>query len=65
LEDLKRRFESSKGKERNRNSVENEVSEIILKKFRSAIKYEIYEAPEGKKKYQLKFWIDEENEKKV
>ena len=64
LQDLQRRLESSKGKERNRSSVENEVSEIILKKFRTVIKYEIIEAPEGKKKPQLKFWVDEENEKR-
>ena len=64
LEDLQRRLESIKGKERNRSSVEREVAEIILKKYSSIIKYEIIEAPEGKKKPQLKFWIDEENEKK-
>ena len=45
LEDLRRRLESSKGKEENRSSVENEVAGIILKKFRSVIKYEIIEAP--------------------
>ncbi|PAV13052.1 hypothetical protein ASJ81_04640 [Methanosarcina spelaei] len=62
---MQRRLESSKGKERNRSSVENEVSEIILKKFRSVIKYEIIEAPEGKKTSQLRFWVDEENKKSV
>jgi transposase len=35
-----------------------------LKKFSSAIKYEIIEGPEEQKKPQLKFWIDNENEKK-
>ena len=64
LEDLQRRLESSKGKARIRSSVEREVADIILKKYRSVIKYEIFEAPEGKKKPQLRFWIDEENEKK-
>jgi len=64
LEDLQRRLESSKGKERNRSSVEREVAGINLKKFSSIIKYEIIEAPKGKKKPQLKFWIDEENEKR-
>lgn len=64
LEDLRRRLESSKGKERNRSSVEREVAGIILKKYSSIIKYEIIEALEGKKKPQLKFWLDEENEKK-
>jgi transposase len=64
LEDLQRRLESCKGKERNRSSVERDVAGIILKKLSSVIKYEIIEAPEGKKKPQLKFWIDEENEKK-
>jgi transposase len=64
LEDLRRRLESSKGKERNRSSVEREVAGLILKKYSSIIKYEIIEAPEVQKKPQLKFWIDEENEKK-
>ena len=64
LEDLQRRLESSKGKERNRSSVEREVAGIILKKYSSVIKYEIIEASEGKKKPQLKFWIDEDNEKR-
>jgi len=64
LEDLQRRLESSKGKERNRSSVEREVAGLILKKYSSIIKYEIIEAPEVQKKPQLKFWIDEENEKK-
>ena len=64
LEDLERRLESSKGKARIRSSVEREVADIILKKYRSVIKYEIFEVPEGKKKPQLRFWIDEENEKK-
>ena len=64
LEDLRRRLESSKGKERNRSSVKREVAGIILKKYSSIIKYEIIEAPEVQKKPQLKFWIDEENEKK-
>jgi len=50
LEDLQRRLESSKGKARIRSSVEREVADIILKKYRSVIKYEIFEAPEGKKK---------------
>jgi transposase len=64
LEDLQRRLESSKGKGRNRSSVEREVAGLILKKYSSIIKYEIIEAPEVQKKPQLKFWIDEENEKK-
>ena len=50
LEDLQRRLESSKGKSRIRGSVEREIADIILKKYRSVIKYEIFEAPEGKKK---------------
>ncbi|AAM05845.1 predicted protein [Methanosarcina acetivorans C2A] len=64
LEEFRKRLESSKGKERNRSSVEHDLEGIILKKYSSIIKYEIIDALEGKKKPQLKFWIDEENEKK-
>src|SRR5665647_751676 len=38
LEDLQRRLESCKGKERNRSSVERDVAGIILKKLSSVIK---------------------------
>lgn len=64
LEDLKRRLDSNKGKERSMNSVASEVSDIILKKFRSVIKYEIIEPSEGKKKPHMRFWIDEESERR-
>jgi len=64
LEDLKRRLDSNKGKARSRSSVEREVAKIILKKYTSVIKYEIIDVQEGKKKPLLRFWIDEEIEKK-
>jgi transposase len=64
LEDLQRRLESNKGKVRSRSSVENEIADIIMKKYRSVVKYEITDALEGQKKPQLKFWIDVENENK-
>ncbi|MDD3248739.1 MAG: IS1634 family transposase [Methanosarcina sp.] len=64
LEDLQRRLESNRGKARNRSSVEKEVADIIIKKYRGVVKYEITDVPEGRKKPQLKFWIDEENENK-
>ena len=64
LEDLQKRLESNRGKARNRSSVEKEVADIIIKKYRTVVKYEITDVPEGKKKPQLKFWIDEENENK-
>ncbi|AKB36049.1 Mobile element protein [Methanosarcina siciliae C2J] len=64
LENLQRRLESNKGKARSRSSVENEVADIILKKYRSVVKYEIIDARESQKKPQLKFWIDEGNENK-
>jgi len=64
LADLKRRLDSNKGKARCRSSVESEVTGIILEKYRSVIKYEIIDVQEGQKKPQLRFWVDEENEKK-
>jgi transposase len=64
LADLKRRLDSNKGKARSRSSVESEVAGKIMEKYRSVIKYEVIDVQEGQKKPQLKFWIDEENEKK-
>ena len=64
LEDLKRRLESDRGKERTKSSVEREVADIILKDFRSIIKYAITDNPEGKKKPQLTYSINIDNEKK-
>jgi len=64
LADLKRRLDSNKGKARCRSSVESEVTGIILEKYRSVIKYEIIDVQEGQKKPQLRFWVDEENDKK-
>jgi transposase len=64
LEDLQRRLKSSKGKERNRSSVEKEVASIIQRKYSSLIKYEIIDIQKGEKKPQLRFWIDEKNEQK-
>src|SRR4030042_1009059 len=62
--DLKRRLESDRGKERNKSSVEREISEIINKDFRSIIGYEVSDIPEGKKKPKLKFWTRKRSEEK-
>jgi transposase len=62
LADLKRRLESDRGKERTKSSVEREIADIILKDFRSIIKYEITENPEKKKKPQLTYEINLNNE---
>lgn len=64
LEDLKRRLQSNRGKERDKSSVEREVNGFIYKDFISVIKYEVGEIPEGMKKPGLKIWIEEEVEKK-
>jgi transposase len=64
LADLKRRLESDRGKERTKSSVEREVADIILKDFRSIIKYEITDDPERKKKPQLIYEINMDNENK-
>jgi len=68
MADLKRRLESNRGKTRSRSSVEQEVSDIILKSFRTIIGYEITDAPEGKKKPQIVYWVrrdaEEEREKR-
>ncbi len=64
LADLKQRLESDRGKKRSKSSVEREVADIILKDFRSIIKYSINDSPEGKKKPQLTYDIDLDNEKK-
>jgi transposase len=62
LEDLKRRLQSNKGKERNKSSVEREVNDIIRKDFRSIIGYKIGRKPKGKKKPTMEFWIKEKEE---
>ena len=64
MTDLKRRLESDRGKERNRSSVEREISDIIIKDFRSIIGYEVSDIPKGKKKPKIKFWTRIPNEKK-
>jgi len=64
MTDLKRRLESDRGKERNRSSVERELSDIIIKDFRSIIGYEVSDIPKGKKKPKIKFWTRIQNEKK-
>jgi transposase len=64
LDDLKRRLESDRGKERNKTSVEREVADIILKDFRSIIKTTIIDTPKEKKKPQLSYEVNLENEKK-
>jgi len=64
LADLKRRLESDKGKERNKSSVEREVGDIILKDFRSIIKSTVIDSPKGKKKPQLTYEVNLDNEKK-
>jgi transposase len=63
LDDLKRRLESDRGKERNKTSVEREVADIILKDFRSIVKTTI-ETPKEKKKPQLSYEVNLDNEQK-
>ncbi len=63
LEDLNRRLESNRGKERDKSSVEREFNDIIHKDFRSVIGHKVGEIPEGKKKPSLKIWVNEEVEK--
>jgi transposase len=64
LEDLKRRLQSNRGKERDKSSVEREVNGLIYKDFISVIKYKVGEIPQDMKKPNLKIWIEEEVEKK-
>jgi transposase len=64
LEDLKRRLQSNRGKERDKSSVEREVNGLIYKDFISVIKYKVGEIPQDMKKPSLKIWIEEEVEKK-
>src|SRR4030066_2197473 len=64
MTDLKRRLESNRGKERDKSSVEREVSDIIIKDFRSIIGYEVSDIPKGKKKPKIKFWNRKNNEEK-
>jgi len=64
MTDLKRRLESDRGKERDKSSVEREISDIIIKDFRSIIGYEVSDIPEGKKKPKIKFWTRKKNEEK-
>ena len=64
LTDLKRRLESDRGKERDKSSVEREISDIIIKDFRSMIGYEVSDIPEGKKKPNIKFWVRKKNEER-
>ncbi len=64
LTDLKRRLESDRGKERDKSSVEREISDIIIKDFRSIIGYEVSDIPIGKKKPKIKFWTRKQNETK-
>jgi len=64
LEDLKRRLASNRGKERDKSSVEREYNGFIYKDFISVFGHEVGEIPQGMKKPSLKFWIEEEVEKK-
>jgi transposase len=64
MTDLKRRLESDRGKERDKSSVEREISDIIIKDFRSIIGYEVSDIPKGKKKPKIKFWNRKKNEEK-
>lgn len=64
MTDLKRRLESYRGKERDKSSVEREISDIIIKDFRSIIGYEVSDIPKGKKKPKIKFWTRIAKEKK-
>jgi len=63
LEDLKRRLESNRGKERDKSSVEREFNGIIYKDFKSVFGHKVGKKPKGKKKPSLKIWIEEEVEK--
>ena len=56
LEDLKRRLESNRGKERDKSSVEREVNDIIRKDFRSVFGHKVGDIPQGKKKPTLEIW---------
>ncbi|MGP8320409.1 MAG: IS1634 family transposase, partial [Methanosarcinaceae archaeon] len=62
LEDLKRRLQSNRGKERDKSSVEREVNDIIRKDFRSIIGHKVGRKPKGMKKPTLKFWVKEKEE---
>jgi len=62
LEDLNRRLESNRGKERDKSSVEREFNDIIHKDFRSVIGHKVGEIPKGKKKPSLEIWIKREVE---
>jgi transposase len=62
LEDLNRRLESNRGKERDKSSVEREFNDIIHKDFRSVIGHKVGEIPKGKKKPNLEIWIKKEVE---
>ncbi len=64
LADLKRRLESDRGKERDKSSVEREIADIIHKDFRSIIKTTVADIPKGKKKPQLTYEVNLDNEKK-
>ena len=64
LEDLKRRLESNRGKERDKSSVEREVNDIIRKDFRSVFGYKVGEIPQGKKKPTLETWIKKKVEER-
>jgi len=64
LEDLKRRLQSNRGKERDKSSVEREFNGFIYKDFISVFGHEVGEVPQGMKKPSLKFWIEENVEKK-
>jgi transposase len=57
LEDLKRRLNSNRGKERDKSSVEREFNDIIPKDFRSVIGHKVGNIPKGKKKPDLEIWI--------
>jgi transposase len=63
LEDLKRRLQSNRGKERDKSSVEREVNDIIPKDFRSVFCHRVSEIPEGKIKPDIEIWINKEVEK--
>jgi len=64
LVDLKRRLQSNRGKERDKSSVEREFNGFIYKDFISVFGHEVGEVPQGMKKPSLKFWIEENVEKK-
>ncbi len=64
LEDLKRRLNSNRGKERNKSSVEREINNIIYKDFIPLFDCKVGDVPQGKKKPTLEIKIHKNIEDK-